>query len=181
MSLVALTEKQKRFADEYLIDLNATRAYKVAYPNVKKDTVAATNGGRLLRNAEIKEYIEKRIKERERRTEITQDMVLKELAAIAFTDITEIVNTDGEEVYIKPTATLSDMKKKAISSIKQTKDGIEIKFHDKEKALEMLGRHLGMFKDKVEVSGDMKVNNPYAELTTEDLKKLIGGDATNAD
>lgn len=178
---MALTEKQKRFADEYLIDLNATRAYKVAYPNVKKDTVAATNGGRLLRNAEIKEYIEKRIKERERRTEITQDMVLKELAAIAFTDITEIVNTDGEEVYIKPTATLSDMKKKAISSIKQTKDGIEIKFHDKEKALEMLGRHLGMFKDKVEVSGDMKVNNPYAELTTEDLKKLIGGDATNAD
>lgn len=178
---MALTEKQKRFADEYLIDLNATRAYKVAYPNVKKDTVAATNGGRLLRNAEIKEYIEKRIKERERRTEITQDMVLKELAAIAFTDITEIVNTDGEEVYIKPTATLSDMKKKAISSIKQTKDGIEIKFYDKEKALEMLGRHLGMFKDKVEVSGDMKVNNPYAELTTEDLKKLIGGDTTNAD
>lgn len=181
MSLVALTEKQKRFVDEYLIDLNATRAYKVAYPNVKKDTVAATNGGRLLRNAEIKEYIEKRIKERERRTEITQDMVLKELAAIAFIDVTEIVNTDGEEVYIKPTATLSDVKKKAISSIKQTKDGIEIKFHDKEKALEMLGRHLGMFKDKVEVSGDMKVNNPYAELTTEDLKKLIGGDATNAD
>lgn len=178
---MALTEKQKRFADEYLIDLNATRAYKVAYPNVKKDTVAATNGGRLLRNAEIKEYIEKRIKERERRTEITQDMVLKELAAIAFIDITEIVNTDGEEVYIKPTATLSDVKKKAISSIKQTKDGIEIKFHDKEKALEMLGRHLGMFKDKVEVSGDMKVNNPYAELTTEDLKKLIGGDTTNAD
>lgn len=178
---MALTEKQKRFVDEYLIDLNATRAYKVAYPNVKKDTVAATNGGRLLRNAEIKEYIEKRIKERERRTEITQDMVLKELAAIAFIDITEIVNTDGEEVYIKPTATLSDMKKKAISSIKQTKDGIEIKFHDKEKALEMLGRHLGMFKDKVEVSGDMKVNNPYAELTTEDLKKLIGGDTTNAD
>lgn len=178
---MALTEKQKRFVDEYLIDLNATRAYKVAYPSCKKDTVAATNGGRLLRNAEIKEYIEKRIKERERRTEITQDMVLKELAAIAFTDITEIVNTDGEEVYIKPTVTLSDVKKKAISSIKQTKDGIEIKFHDKEKALEMLGRHLGMFKDKVEVSGDMKVNNPYAELTTEDLKKLIGGDATNAD
>lgn len=178
---MALTEKQKRFADEYLIDLNATRAYKVAYPNCKKDKTAAQAGSRLLRNVEVKDYIEKRIKERERRTEITQDMILKELAAIAFTDITEIVNTDGEEVYIKPTATLSDMKKKAISSIKQTKDGIEIKFHDKEKALEMLGRHLGMFKDKVEVSGDMKVNNPYAELTTEDLKKLIGGDATNAD
>lgn len=53
-----MTTKQKIFADEYLVDLNATRAYKAAYPCVKKDTVAATNGGRLLRNAEVKKYID---------------------------------------------------------------------------------------------------------------------------
>lgn len=82
--MVLLTEKQKRFADEYLIDLNATRAYKVAYPNVKKDDVAAQAGSRLLRNVKVSAYIEKRIKEREKRTEITQDMVLRELASIGF-------------------------------------------------------------------------------------------------
>ena len=52
-----VTEKQKVFADEYLIDLNATRAYKVAYPAVKKDEVAAVNGNRMLRNAKVSAYI----------------------------------------------------------------------------------------------------------------------------
>ena len=82
-----MTKKQKRFAEEYLIDLNATRAYKVAYPRVRKDTVAATNGGRLLRNAEVENYIQERMKEREKRTEITQDRVLQELAKLGFFDI----------------------------------------------------------------------------------------------
>ena len=45
-----MTEKQKIFADEYLIDLNATRAYKVAYPRVKSDETAAAAAARLLRN-----------------------------------------------------------------------------------------------------------------------------------
>lgn len=55
---MALTEKQKRFADEYLIDLNATRAYKAAYPNIKKDETAAAAGARLLKNVKVAEYIE---------------------------------------------------------------------------------------------------------------------------
>ena len=53
-----LTNKQMIFANEYLVDLNATRAYKKAYPNVKKDSVASVNGNRLLRNAKVKNYIE---------------------------------------------------------------------------------------------------------------------------
>ena len=49
-----LTEKQKIFCDEYLVDLNATRAYKAAYPKVKKDTVAAASAARLLTNVKSK-------------------------------------------------------------------------------------------------------------------------------
>ena len=56
VSLMALTPKQKIFADEYLIDLNATRAYKVAYPSCKKDEAAAVNGSKLLRNTKVAEY-----------------------------------------------------------------------------------------------------------------------------
>lgn len=52
-----MTEKQKIFADEYLIDLNATRAYKVAYPSVKKDEVAAAAAARMLRNVKVQKYI----------------------------------------------------------------------------------------------------------------------------
>lgn len=117
-----VTEKQKVFADEYLIDLNATRAYKVAYPTVKNDDTAAAAATRMLRNVKVAEYIQERMQERQKRTEITQDRVLKELAAMAFADVAEAV-----EIRLKPS--------------------------DKLKALELLGRHLGMFKDKVEVSG----------------------------
>ena len=57
--MAKLTDKQMIFANEYLIDLNATRAYKKAYPNVKKDSVAAANGNRLLRNAKVKNYVKR--------------------------------------------------------------------------------------------------------------------------
>lgn len=51
-----MTKKQKIFADEYLIDLNATRAYRVAYPSVKKDETAAAAAARMLRNVKVGEY-----------------------------------------------------------------------------------------------------------------------------
>lgn len=189
---MALTNKQKLFVDEYLIDLNATRAYKAVYKHVKSDDVAAVNGNRLLRNAKVMEYINQRMKEREKRTEITQDKVIKELAAIAFakgTDFAKVVEEPiimnghyvvdpdtgevkkQEVVKITPTDKLSEEKQKAIACIKEGKYGIEVTTCDKVRALELLGKHLGMFKDKVEVSGT--INNPYEGLTTEELKKLI--------
>lgn len=148
-----MTEKQKIFADEYLIDLNATRAYRKAYPSVKKDETAAQAGSRMLRNVKVAEYIAERMQARQERTEITQDRVLEELAAIAFARATDYAEVRDDQVFIKDTAGLSENQIKAIAGIKQGKFGIEVKLNDKEKALELLGRHLGMFKDRVEVSG----------------------------
>ena len=59
----AITEKQKRFADEWLVDLNGTRAYKVTYPSVKKDETAKSAASRLLTNVNVKAYIQERQKE----------------------------------------------------------------------------------------------------------------------
>lgn len=148
-----MTEKQKIFADEYLIDLNATRAYRKAYPSVKKDETAAQAGSRMLRNVKVAEYIAERMQARQERTEITQDRVLEELAAIAFARATDYAEVEDDQVIIKDTSGLSENQIKAIAGIKQGKFGIELKLSDKEKALELLGRHLGMFKDRVEVSG----------------------------
>ncbi|MSS64589.1 terminase small subunit [Velocimicrobium porci] len=171
---MALTEKQKRFADEYLIDLNATRAYKVAYQSCKKDETARANGSRLLTNANVASYVEQRMKAREKRTEIKQDWVLEELRKIASangTDFSQIVEepiikkgayvTDPATGQVKkyqtvkfiPTKELPEEKRAAIAAIKETKFGIAVETYDRLKALELLGRHLGMFKDKVEVSG----------------------------
>ena len=150
-----MTEKQKIFADEYLIDLNATRAYRTAYPSVKKDETAAQAGSRMLRNVKVAEYISERMKARQERTEVTQDMVVRELAAIAFSRATDYVEIKSNgvcgTVIIKSTGDLTDQQISAIAGIKEGANGIEIKLNDKEKALELLGRHLGMWNDKLDI------------------------------
>lgn len=146
-----MTKKQKIFADEYLIDLNATRAYRVAYPSVKRDETARANGSRMLTNANVAKYISERMQERQQRTEVTQDMVVKELAAIAFARATDYAAVRGGTVCIKDTDSLSDDQIRAIAGIKEGANGIEIKLNDKEKALELLGRHLGMWNDKLDI------------------------------
>ena len=166
-----MTEKQKIFADEYLIDLNATRAYRVAYPSVKRDETARANSSRMLTNANVAKYIADRMQERQKRTEITQDRVLEELAAIAFARATDYAEVKDECVRIKDTDSLTDQQIKAIAGIKEGKFGIELKLNDKEKALELLGRHLGMFKDKVEVSG-----LEYEKKKRDDILRQMRGD-----
>ena len=101
----------------------------------------------------VAEYIAERMQARQERTEITPDKVLEELAAIAFARATDYAEVKDDQVIIKDTSGLSENQIKAIAGIKQSKFGIELKLNDKEKALELLGRHLGMFKDRVEVSG----------------------------
>ena len=170
-----LTKKQKIFADEYLIDLNATRAYKVAYPRVKNDDIAAANASRLLRNAKVAAYISERMQERQKRTEITQDRVIEELAAIAFARATDFAQIVDGCVVLTDTKELSETQIKAIAGIKEGKFGIELKLNDKEKALELLGRHLGMFKDKLEVSGLESEQSKLDDL----IRQMRGGDATS--
>lgn len=187
--MAKMTERQKRFCNEYLIDLNVTQAairagYTPKYANKK--------AYELLDKPEIKEYLDKKIKDRGQRTEITQDKVVNELAAIAFSNASDffkvidktvtvggsiVLDDEGnprtyKDVEFVNTDKLSEANKKVISSIKQGSNGLEIKLNDKLKALELLGKHLGMFKDKVELSGN--VNNPYEELTTEQLLKIAG-------
>ena len=157
-----MTDAQKRFCDEYLIDLNATRAYKVAYKSCKKDETANVNGSRLLRNAKVQEYISRKQKQIEKRTEVTQDRVIKELAKIAFLDIRKLYTDNGQ---LKNVADLDSDTAGAISSLETLEeydgygddrekigDTQKVKLLDKTKALELLGRHLGIFNDKLDVN-----------------------------
>ena len=157
-----MTDAQKRFCDEYLIDLNATRAYKVAYPNCKKDETAKSAGSRLLTNVNLQNYISEKMKQREKRTEVTQDMVIKELAKIAFLDIRKLYTENGQ---LKNVADIDDDTAGAISSLETLEeydgygddrekigDTQKVKLLDKTKALELLGRHLGIFNDKLDVN-----------------------------
>ena len=167
--------KQDLFVKEYLKDLNATQAYIRAGYKFKNENVAAASAAKILRNPKIQEKIQKAMAEREKRTEITQDRVLREIANLAFTDRTGIVNLKKNRVIIQDFEELTPEQRACVAGVKETKYGIEVSFYNKEKALEMLGRHLGMFNDKVKIDGEMTVNNPLQGLTTEELKKLIQG------
>ena len=149
-----MTKKQKRFVEEYLIDLNATQAAIRAGYSPK---AAYSIGSENLRKPEIRACIEKAMAERSKRTGINQDRIIIELAKIGLLNPKNLINFD--EATVKEEATEEDLA--AISSIRvkrfPTKDGEGVeregKMYDKTKALELLGRHFGMFKDKVEVSG----------------------------
>lgn len=168
--MAELTPKQERFCEEYLIDLNATQAaIRAGYSEKTAREQAAQNLSKL----NIQEKIAELKAERSKRTEITQDRVIKELAAMAFAKATDYAQIASNTVFIKSTAELTPEQQAGIVGIKQTQAGIEVKL-DKTRALEMLGRHLGMFNDKLELSG--AVANPYANLTEAELKKLAGAD-----
>ncbi len=177
-----MTKAQENFCNEYLIDFNAARAYKVTYKSCKTDETAYANSSRLLRNAKVQEYIQKRIKEREERTEITQDQVINELAKIAFFNPKEIFNDNGSLKNIKD---IEDKDAGVIIGIDSYEEYIgrgeereaigetkKIKFADKLKALELLGKHLGMFKEEIKVNGKVETTNPFSGLTTEELRKI---------
>jgi phage terminase small subunit len=158
---MALTVKQQRFVDEYLIDLNATQAaIRVGYSKKTADQQAS----RLLTNVKVRDYLAQRQEERAQRTEITQDMVLKELAKIGFSDIRKVVRwgetqvrmVDGEDdapedmvpyhgLALIDSTEIDDNTAGAIAEVSQSRDGLKVKLHDKKGALVDIGRHLGMF------------------------------------
>lgn len=173
--MAKMTERQKRFCDEYLIDLNATRAYKAAYKTVKNDKTAAVSGAKLLRNAKISKYLSEVMKNREERTKISQDKVLNELAAVAFSNVADIVTVKKGMVFIKDTEELTEAQTSAIASIKEGRNGIKVKMNDKIKALELLGKHLGLWNEKIELSGSLSTN-PFSEMSTEELRAIINRD-----
>lgn len=150
-----MTKKQKRFVEEYLIDLNATQAaIRAGYSPDTAGSIGAEN----LKKPEIKSRIDKAMAERSRRTGINQDRVLQELARIGFAKITDVVDPDTAK--IRPNASEDDLACIQSIKIKPNEFGTEreVKLYDKKSALVDLGKHLGLFKDKLELTGDMDLN-----------------------
>lgn len=138
--MAKLTPKQERFVDEYMVDLNATAAARRAGykdPNI---------GRQLITKDNVSAAIQKRREELQGKLEITQEKVLQELAAIAFANGTDFVTvTQAGLLAVKATSDVPKDKLPAIAGIKYNQLGIEIKLHDKVRALELLGKHLGVF------------------------------------
>lgn len=153
-----LTKKQKRFVEEYLVDLNATQAaIRAGYsPGAAQQT-----GSENLSKPVIKNAIDKAIAERSRRTGINQDRVIQEIAKLAFLNPVDVIDMDEATVKGKAnrddTACIASVKVKTIPNDDGAITEREVKTYDKLKALELLGKHLGMFTDKLKVEGAVPV------------------------
>ncbi len=156
------TDKQKRFVQEYLIDLNATAAAKRAGYSEK---TAYSQGQRLLKNVEVQAAIQKAEQERSERTEISADRVLEELAIVAFADMGHYVQlAEDGGVYLDFSA-IPEGGTRAIAEIVQDEFGegkgseartirrTRFKLHSKLGALAAIAKHLGMFVVRHEHAG----------------------------
>ena len=151
-----LTPKQKLFCKEYLIDFNATRAAKAAGYSPK---TAQRMGSENLSKPLLQEQIQKEMKAREYRTDVTSDRVINEIALLAFSDLrhyTEI-GEDGE-IKIKRWDEMPEHLSRAVETISEDRiirenpdgtqiivhDKVKYKLHSKPRALELLFKHLGL-------------------------------------
>ena len=158
----SLSLKHQRFADEYLIDLNAARAYKKIYKC--SSSVADPSSSRLLKNVRVAAYIAEKQEKLTKKCDITKENVLKEIAKISFSDVRKLFNEDGQLLPIKD---LPDEVAACISSIEVVTSKIpgsdpveveytaKIKMWDKTKSLELAGKHLKLFTEKVELGGSI--------------------------
>lgn len=153
-----LTAKQEMFCKEYLIDLNATQAaIRAGYSVFTAKEIGCEN----LTKPNIRACIDKALAERSKRTGINQDRVVRELARIALVNPPDVINaldaTLRDDASPDDTAAILSVRVKTTP----TKEGEiverEIKMADKIKALELLGRHMGMFTDNINHSGEVAV------------------------
>ena len=185
-----INDKQKTFIGEYLVDLNATAAaIRAGYSAKNADKIAYN----LMQNPRIKDALDIARAKLSRRVGISQERVVNEYAKIAFADIKDFVDfrtektfvgqdDDGNPVFdykqivdVKPS---SEVDGTLISEVSIARDGtLKFKLHDKGAALDKLGKHLGMFVDRHEVTG--KDGGPittaldYSQLSNEQLLEIV--------
>lgn len=156
-----LTEKQAIFVKAYRIDRNATKAAIAAGYSEKTAHVA---GSRLLKNAKVRAEIQHQDEKLNNKLDLSVEWVVKRLMFRADFDVRKFYNEDGS---LKPVAALDTGTAYALQGLEieklyehfgkgqaqNTGTLTKIKFADRDRALELLGRHLKMFTDKVEVGG----------------------------
>ena len=137
-----MTEKQRKFADEYLIDCNGTRAYKAAYPNVKKDGAAAAAAARLLKVVKVAAYIDEKLAEISSQKTADAQEVMEYLTSVLRGE------SEAEVVVVEGYG-------EGCSEAKRIKKNPDER--ERLKAAELLGKRFGLFTEKVNLEGTARV------------------------
>lgn len=144
---MGLNEKQKRFADEYLLNFNVAQAAIRAGYSAK---TAYSQGHRLLQYPAVSEYIQNQQEKLQKKLEITREMVVSEIARIAFGDIRGVLDWSEGGITLLPSSRISDDVAASISEVKTMSSGISVKQYDKLRALDLMAKVLGFYEDNKE-------------------------------
>ena len=151
MTVSSLTRLQKRFAEEYVIDLNGAAAYSRAGYRAKNENSAAAGASTLLRNPNVAAYVQALTARRSHSTGITAERVLQELARLAFSDVRSVMTFSTGGVKLKASDELDDDAAAAISEVSETRgefnSSTKVKMHNKVQALKLLAQHTGLLGD----------------------------------
>ncbi len=151
-----LTQQQDQFCREYPKDFNGQKA---AIRSKYSKRTAAAQASRLLKNVKVQERIEYYKKQALRTAEITIEQVLQELKILGFSDITDIFTEKKSIVMLDDIKKLPPEVKRAIRSLELDGAKLKIKFHSKDRSLELLGKYLSMFKENVNIEAGLKGDN----------------------
>jgi phage terminase small subunit len=183
-----LTPKQQRFAWEYMVDFNGTQAAIRAGYSAK---TAQEQASRLLSNVMVSAEIQRLGQKTATKLEITRESIMQELAAVGFARVSdfvhvetvpevkpgihpltgEVINIPGggyQTVRITDTDELPEDKAAALAGIKQGANGIDVKLHDKVRALELLGKAVGLFEKADGTQQGIEDLTPLVELLKDD-------------
>lgn len=130
---MGMTERQKIFADHYIISLNATEAYKKAYPKIKSIKTAEVNGSKLLRNTKVREYIDEQLEKLKSERVADQQEVLEFLTAVMRGEVTEpllVLDGEGTQKVVQAKPSVATRRASAVD----------------------LGKRYGLFVDKQEIT-----------------------------
>lgn len=166
-----LTPKQEKFIDKYLECGNASEAYRFAYDCSKYSEEAVwVNASKLLKNAKVLLMMKEKQAALREKGQITKEQVLDQLRCIMFADIRDYVDFDGVMISFKDFSKLTDDQAKAIESIKQGRNGIELKLHGKNWSIERICKMLGFDAPTQMVA---QLSTGFEKMSDEELKQMI--------
>ena len=150
-----MTPRQKRFVEEYLVDLNATQAAIRAGYSARS---AGHNAYALLKRPEVKAGVARGRARLARSSKVSAERVIQEYAALAFSDLRQLADWGPDGVVPKAAGEISDEAARALAEVSDTRSRagsgtVKVKLHDKKGALDALARHLGLFVERHEVTG----------------------------
>jgi phage terminase small subunit len=173
-----LSINEERFVHEYVSCGIARVSYVRAYPGSSLES-GEVCAHRLLGKVRIQKAIEEERERLRERTQITREQIAAEYSKLAFAQMTDFADWDGNGVTLKKSTDLSPEQAAAVVEVKQQTGKVEclsIKLHDKKGALDSLAKMLGYTVDKHEIKGEIEIKGIFDALI--DLDKPEDGTET---